>query len=168
MAKQNLTLTTKVTFSFSKLNKNLEKIIDSVESRGGRNVADKLKDYIKSGQVTPALKKTTIKNWRPKIGYNPNYPSLRGNKASKSTPLYATGKLHDSIRSVKGGISFNAYGMLHDKGIGRPKRRWLTLLAETKEGSRILTKENLEKFREDVRKGFKLKGRGKNIREMKF
>ena len=166
MAKQNLTLTTKVTFSFSKLNKNLEKIIDSVESRGGRNVADKLKDYIKSGKVTPALEKNTIKKWRPQIGYNPDYPHLRGNKASKSTPLYATGKLHDSIRSVKGGISFNAYGFSHDRGIGRPQRKWLTLLSETKEGSRVLSKENLKKFREDIKKAFKLPGRGKNIRKV--
>ena len=42
------------------------------------------------------------------------------------------------------------------------------LLSEKKEGSRILTKENLEKFREDVRKGFKLKGGGRNIRELKL
>ena len=164
MAKQDLTLTTKVTFSFSKLNKNLEKIISSVESRGGRNVADKLKDYIKSGKVTPALKESTIKR-RNQVGYNPHYPNLRGNQASKSTPLYATGKLHDSIKSVKGGISFNAYGISHDKGIGRPKRRWLKLLSEKKEGSRVLSKESLKKFREDIKKAFSLKA-PKNIRKV--
>ena len=163
----DLKLKTMVTFSFSKLNHKLDKILSSVESRGGRNVADKLKEFIRNGKVTPPLKQSTIKR-RNQIGYNPNYPGTRGNKASKDKPLYAKGNLHDSIKAVKGGISFNAYGMKHNIGAGRPQRKWLTLLSETKEGSRVLTKSNLEKFREDVRKGFKLKGRGKNIRKMKF
>ena len=163
----NLKLTTKVTFSFSKLSHKLEKILSSVESRSGRNVADKLKDYIKSGKVKPALKETTIKR-RNQIGYNPHYPGTRGNKASKSTPLYTTGSLYNSIKSVKGGISFNAYGFSHDRGIGRPQRKWLMLLSKTKEGSRILSGSNLKKFREDIKKAFKLPGGGKNIREMKF
>ena len=163
----DLKLKTKVTFSFSKLNHKLDEILSSVESRGGRNVADKLKEFIRSGKVTPAINKRTIKR-RNEVGYNPNYPGTRGNKASKDKPLYATGNLHDSIRAVKGGISFNAYGWLHDRGIDRTQRKWLTLLSEKKEGSRILTKENLEKFREDVRKGFKLKGGGRNIRELKL
>lgn len=163
----DLKIKSKATFSFSKLNHKLDKILSSVESRAGRNVADKLKDYIKSGKVKPALKETTIKR-RNQIGYNPHYPGTRGNKASKSTPLYATGNLHNSIKSVKGGISFNAYGFSHDRGIGRPQRKWLMLLSEKKEGSRILTKSNLEKFREDIRKGFKLSGRGITLTDMKF
>ena len=163
----DLKLTTKVTFSFAKLNKNLEKIISSVESRGGRNVADKLKDYIRSGKVMQQLKKSTIKIIN-QIGYNQFYPNTIVNKASKDKPLYATGHLHDSITAVKGGISFNAYGNLHDMGINRPRRKWLMLLKETKGGSRVLTEKNLKKFRKDIRKGFRLAGRGKNIRSMKF
>ena len=40
----NLKLTTKATFSFSKLNKNLEKIINNVRKEGGKDLALKLKD----------------------------------------------------------------------------------------------------------------------------
>ena len=155
----NLKLTTKATFSFSKLNKNLEKIINNVRKEGGKDLALKLKDYIKSGKVTPELDKKTINKWRPKLGYNPHYPNLRGNQASKSKPLYATGKLHDSIKAENGKVSFNYYGGLHDEGVIRPQRKWISAMTVKTDS------KTLKKIGDDIKKAFKLK-RPKTIREV--
>ena len=156
----DLKIKSKATFSFSKLSHKLSKIVNDVTKEGGKDLAHKLKDYIKSGKVKPALKETTIKR-RNQIGYNPDYPNLRGNKASKDKPLYATGKLYESIKSKNGVVSFNAYGLSHDKGLGRPQRKWISAMTVKTEP------ETLKKIGEDIKNAFKLKT-PVSLRNMKF
>ena len=145
-------LTTTVTFSFSKLKEQLTQTIEATRLSTSQDLASKLKNYIKDGKVKPVLRKSTKKR-RKELGYNPSYPNLRGNKASNNKPLYATGKLVESIKGGSEGISFNAYGKWHDDGIIRPKRPWLSKLPSMKNK---ISNKNIEKFKEDVRKAFKL------------
>ena len=54
-------LTAKVTFSFSKLKNQLIENIKSTKESSARDLAEKLKNYIKDGKVKPVLTKTTKK-----------------------------------------------------------------------------------------------------------
>ena len=160
----NLRLKTKVTFSFDKLSKKLfNKIIPQTQKRSLRDIVNQWKDNIEKGQFTPLAKAT--KKRRKYKGYNTFYPQTV--PRSTNTPLKATGNLQKSIRVTKDGISFNKYGDWHVQGTIRPKRNWMRLKTE-KTGSRLLSKENLSKLRTDIRKGFRLAGRGKNIRQVRL
>lgn len=174
----NLRLTTKVTFSFNKLNKKLDTLIPQVQKRNLRDVANIFKKNISEGKAgkkpfTKLKHSTTVR--RKYRNYNKYYPSII--PQSKTRVLYATGKLHDSIKVVKNGIRFNKYGDYHVKGTSHtPKRNWMAgavkspagATAGRYKGSTILTPKNLKKFRNEIRKGFRLAGRGKNIRDMRF
>ena len=159
----NLRLTTKVTFSFAKLSKKLDKILPQAQKRSLRDVANQWKNNIEKGQFAPLA--TATKKRRKYKGYNTFYP--RTVPRTTNDPLKATGNLQKSIRVTDKGISFNKYGDWHVQGTIRPKRNWMKLKTE-KTGSRLLSKENLSKLRTDIRKGFRLAGRGKNIRQVRL
>jgi hypothetical protein len=156
---------TKVTFSFSKLSKKLDTLLPQTERRNLRDVADQFKKNIQEGKFKP-LAPATQKRRKYK-GYNPHYP--RTKPRDTKTPLIATGNLLKSIRVTKKGVTFNKYGDYHIKGGSNlPRRNWMKLKSQSKPGGRIMSDKNLKMFRREIRKGFKLSGRGKNIRNMRF
>ena len=161
----NLRIKTKATFSFSKLNKKLATLLPQTERRNLRDVADQWKRNIEGGKFAP-LAPATQKRRKYK-GYNPHYP--RTKPKNTKTPLIATGNLLKSIRVTKKGISFNKYGDYHIKGGSNlPKRNWMKLKGQAQTGGRIMSDKNLKMFRREIRKGFKLAGRGKNIRNIRL
>ena len=83
----NLRLKTKVTFSFSKLNKKLETLLPQTERTNLRDVANQFKKNITDGKFKP-LAPATQKRRKYK-GYNPHYP--RTKPKTTNTPLIATG-----------------------------------------------------------------------------
>ena len=161
----NLRIKTKATFSFSKLNKKLATLLPQTERRNLRDVADQWKRNIEGGKFAP-LAPATQKRRKYKV-YNPHYP--RTKPKNTKTPLIATGNLLKSIRVTKKGISFNKYGDYHIKGGSNlPKRNWMKLKGQAQTGGRIMSDKNLKMFRREIRKGFKLAGRGKNIRDIRL
>tara|TARA_R100001463_G_scaffold38005_1_gene81701 strand:+ start:161 stop:691 length:531 start_codon:yes stop_codon:yes gene_type:complete len=174
----NLRLKTKVTFSFSKLNKKLETLLPQTLRLNHRDVAKQFKKNIMEGQsggkMFKKLEDSTIKR-RKYRGYNPNYPKTKPKILAK--PLFATGNLHKSIRATEKGVTFNRYGDYHVKGgTNLPKRNWMAGAVKSPsgasagryKGSTILSEKNLKRLRREIKKGFKLAGRGKNIRDMRF
>mgnify|MGYP003136257123 FL=1 len=159
---------TKVTFSFAKLNKKLDSILPQTTKRSQRDIANQWKENIDNksagGKPFKDLAPATVKRRKYK-GYNTFYP--RTKPENTSHPLKATGNLQKSIRVTDKGISFNKYGDWHVKGSIRPKRNWMRLKTG-KQGSMIVSDKNMKKLKQDIRKGFRLAGRGKNIRNMKF
>ena len=162
----NLRLKTKVTFSFDKLSKKLDKIISKTQRRSLRFIADTYKKNIteKTYIGKKTLEKSTKKRRRYK-GHTPEYPNTV--PRDTSTPLQATGNLLKSIRVTNKGISYNAYGEYHVEGVVRPRRNWRRLTGR-KGHKTVLSEKNLEKFKTDIRKGFRLAGRGKNIRQVRL
>ena len=166
----NLRIKTKVTFSFSKLSKKLDTLLPQTERRNLRDVANQWKQNIEEGQAGgkkfQSLAEST-KTRRKYKGYNPHYP--RTKPQDRKTVLQATGNLLKSIRVTKKGISFNKYGDYHIKGGSNlPKRNWMKLKGQAQTGGRIMSDKNLKMFRREIRKGFKLAGRGKNIRNIRL
>ena len=164
---------TKVTFSFSKLSKKLETLLPQTERRNLRDIANQWKKNIEEGTFAP-LAPATQKRRKYK-GYNPHYPSTK--PRNTKTPLIATGNLLKSIRVTKKGISFNKYGDYHIKGgANLPRRNWMKSSMKAQSGSTpgrfggtsILTEKNRKLLKKEIRKGFKLAGRGKNIRDIRL
>ena len=164
---------TKVTFSFSKLSKKLETLLPQTERRNLRDIANQWKKNIEEGTFAP-LAPATQKRRKYK-GYNPHYPSTK--PRNTKTPLIATGNLLKSIRVTKKGISFNKYGDYHIKGgANLPRRNWMKSSMKAQSGSTpgrfggtsILTEKNRKLLKKEIRKGFKLAGRGKNIRNIRL
>ena len=164
---------TKVTFSFSKLSKKLETLLPQTERRNLRDIANQWKKNIEEGTFAP-LAPATQKRRKYK-GYNPHYPSTK--PRNTKTPLIATGNLLKSIRVTQKGISFNKYGDYHIKGgANLPRRNWMKGAMKAQAGSTpgrfggtsILTEKNRKLLRKEIRKGFKLAGRGKNIRDIRL
>ena len=162
----NLTVKTKVTFSFSKLSKKLETLLPQTERTNLRDVANQFKKNIIEGKFKP-LAPATQKRRKYK-GYNPHYP--RTKPKSTNTPLIATGNLLKSIRVTKKGVTFNKYGDYHVKGgTNLPKRNWMAGSVGHKRGKTgILSEKNLKRLRREIKKGFRLAGRGKNIRDIRL
>tara|TARA_Y100000361_G_C11159868_1_gene346536 strand:+ start:350 stop:874 length:525 start_codon:yes stop_codon:yes gene_type:complete len=172
----NLRVKTKVTFSFSKLSKKLETLLPQTERTNLRDVANQFKKNIIEGKFKP-LAPATQKRRKYK-GYNPHYP--RTKPKTTNTPLIATGNLLKSIRVTKKGVTFNKYGDYHVKGgTNLPKRNWMAGTVRTESGaaksapkgfrkSTILSDKNLKRLKEGIRKGFRLAGRGKNIRDIRL
>ena len=158
----DLKITSKATFSFSKLNHELDKILPETIKNSNESIAEKWRENIKRGKFK-ALKPIT-QEFRKHAGYNPFYPGIK--PKDTTTPLIATGKLLESIKATKDGVSFNKYGDLHVEGFYRPKRNWRTLKG-LGEAWRILSKDSLKKFREDIKKAFRLKTPVR-LRNMKF
>ena len=174
----NLRIKTKVTFSFSKLSKKLDTLLPQTERRNLRDVANQWKQNIEEGQAGgkkfQSLAEST-KTRRKYKGYNPHYP--RTKPQDRKTVLQATGNLLKSIRVTKKGISFNKYGDYHIKGgANLPRRNWMQGAAKAQSGSTpgrfggtsILTEKNSKLLKKEIRKGFKLAGRGKNIRDIRI
>ena len=159
----DLRIKTKVTFSFAKLNKKLDSILPQTTKRSERDIANQWKDNIEQGNFK-SLAPATVKRRKYK-GYNTFYP--RTKPRSTSHPLKATGNLQKSRKVTDKGISFNKYGDWHVKGSIRPKRNWMRLKTG-KQVSMIVSDKNMKKLKQDIRKGFRLSGSGKNIRNMKF
>ena len=162
----NLRITTKVTFSFAKLNKKLETSIPKTERRSLRFIADVYKKNIteKTYIGRKTLEKSTQKRRKYK-GHTPEYP--RTVPRDTKTPLQATGNLLKSIRVTSEGISYNAYGEYHVDGEIRPRRNWRRLTGR-KGHKTVLSEKHLKQLRTDIIKGFRLAGRGKNISKMRF
>ena len=169
----NLRIKTKATFSFSKLNKKLATLLPQTERRNLRDVADQWKRNIEGGKFAP-LAPATQKRRKYK-GYNPHYP--RTKPKNTKTPLIATGNLLKSIRVTQKGISFNKYGDYHIKGGSNlPRRIWMKGAIKAQAGATpgrfggtsILTEKNRKLLKREIRKGFRLAGRGKNIRDIRL
>ena len=93
-----------VNFNFGRLSDKIESIINKyLNDDFAEQVVKASKEKIKSGKVTPALKKSTIEI-REKRG------------TGGSIPLYETGALHDSIKKTSDGIQMAGYGGKHLKG----------------------------------------------------
>ena len=152
---------TKVTFSFSKLNHALDKILPEAIQSSRQDIAQKWKDNI-DRQDFKDLKPSTETRRKFK-GYNTFYPNLT--PKDTTTKLKATGKLYNSIKATDRGVSFNHYGDWHVKGVIREKRNWMTLKGTGKAG-RLFSEKNLKKLTKDIRREFKTPKR--NIRAMKF
>ena len=155
---------TKVTFSFSKLNRKLATLLPQTMQRANVDIANKWRENIKSGDFTP-LKPATMKRRKYK-NYNNFYPRTKPRNTTK--PLIATGNLLKSIKTTDKGISFNHYGDWHVKGMIRPRRNWQTLKGLGKGAERLLSDNIVAKLKEEIRKGFRLAGRGKNIRDIRL
>ena len=93
----------KANFDFGKMATKLPKIIDKFLNESYADVVAKdSRKFIESGQVTPPLKKSTIKK-RTRDGYG-------------TKPLYRTGDLAKSISKSKKGLRMKGYGTLHHEG----------------------------------------------------
>ena len=161
----DLNLKATATFSFSKLNDNLDRIIKEAASGSAENVAKRLKKNI-DGQNFKPLTKTT-QRLRKSAGYNTFYPSIK--PKDTTTILKATGKLYDSIKATDKGVSFNHYGHWHVTGEkGRPLRNWMQGTVGVAKGGKqqIVRGEQLRRLQEDIKKSFKIPK--KTLREMKF
>tara|TARA_R110000751_G_scaffold1533_1_gene5724 strand:+ start:19 stop:471 length:453 start_codon:yes stop_codon:yes gene_type:complete len=93
-----------VNFNFGRLSDKLESIISKyLNDDFAEQVVKASKEKIKSGKVTPALSPTTleIRQRRGTVG---------------SSPLYETGRLHDSIKKTSDGIEAIGYAGKHLKG----------------------------------------------------
>ena len=93
-----------VNFNFGRLSDKLESIINKyLNDDFAEQVVKASKEKIKSGKVTPALSPTTleIRQRRGTVG---------------SSPLYETGRLHDSIKKTSDGIEAIGYAGKHLKG----------------------------------------------------
>ncbi len=101
----------KVNFNFNELEKNVSKLVEQYVSDTSHEVVDFSKEYIRSGRVTPDILESTKKR-RKRAGL------------PESPPLFATGKLHDSIKSVKGNIQFLEYGKYHQFERNTRHKNW--------------------------------------------
>ena len=99
-----------VNFNFGRLSDKLESIIDKyINDDFAEQVVKASKEKIKSGKVTPTLKKSTIE-----------IREKRGTGGSR--PLYETGALHDSIKKTSDGIEAIGYAGKHLKGYVTSKK----------------------------------------------
>ena len=139
---------TKTTYDAGKLAKMMPRIIKGLLKRYAIESIDDIKGNI-DGRLKPPLGKTTL-----------DIRKKRGVEGTK--PLYATGKLYNSIKLKKGknvaGISMWKYGALHHKGFNTdsksmiprkhvPKRPWI----EPKKGT---IKKLVKDFGKDISKHF--------------
>jgi len=116
-----LKLKIKSNFNFGKLATKMPDVLDNFLNDSYADLlVDESKKFIKSGQVTPPLKRSTIKQ-RKKEGY--------GNKA-----LFKTGALTNSLKKSKKGLQLKAYGVSHyngftigSRGIKVPSRPFLVV-----------------------------------------
>ena len=98
--KSSLKLSITKTFDFGKFLKRLESSEELV-SVLAKGAAKASKDAIKAG-LSPGLKEVTTK-----------IRKIRGRGGNK--PLFDTGKLYNSIKETKKGLTFEGYGNLHRK-----------------------------------------------------
>ena len=101
-------LTIKTNFSFSKVNRRINAMMNSSVREMRQGGAEDFKANIDSG-ISPPLKEKTTMQVR----------KIRGISGDK--PLYATGALYDSIKEVKDGVQMMEYGLFHDKGF-KPRK----------------------------------------------
>ena len=127
---------------FDKLVKKLENTgtRDNIRSVLNKKIASASKRYIKSGKVTPPIT---------------NPATLRQRKGD-GPPLLDTGKLVDSIRATKKGITYVGYGGYHRTGTEyMPKREFIAWYADEGEKNKIISnvKRDLSKLlKENLRK----------------
>ena len=105
------------TYSFSKLNRSINKIIrESVDDLGqvGENI---LKQRIDS-KLQPPLTEYTKLQRRKGIGWG----GKKVPPTTDDTPLKQTGSLYNSLKYIKKDqtIKMNAYGKMHHKGFKNP------------------------------------------------
>lgn len=99
---------TTTNFSFQKLNRELDSILEKHIFKLSDNLADMAKEKIKSGSVRPALKPITKKT--------------RKKRGTGFTPLFESGALYNSIKPTKKGqdgepgVDIFEYGTLHERG----------------------------------------------------
>ena len=100
-------------FSFNKLSKNLDKVIDNSMRFAGRYVVNHMKGQIRGGDL-PKLKPFSIKMRESGVYWG----KKRVTPTNRTEPLFYTGKLHDSIKYdiKKKELSLNGYGKMHNDG----------------------------------------------------
>ena len=112
-----------INFSFSRLGKHINKIIDDTVKREKEGVVKVSKKTIKDGDL-PALSDGTMNKRRAGTS---DYIK-RGHKPKEThdiRPLHYTKALYKSIKVSDKGIDMLDYGMLHNQGIGEPEREFL-------------------------------------------
>tara|TARA_R100000808_G_scaffold24717_1_gene57833 strand:- start:339 stop:803 length:465 start_codon:yes stop_codon:yes gene_type:complete len=98
-------------FSFTKLEKGLDKALKEFGGTGMREFAEAAKRNINKGELRPLGKATLDSRARNRYwGGKKNVPAL-GNK-----PLVHTGALSKSIKPTKDGVEMNKYGIYHHQG----------------------------------------------------
>lgn len=99
-------LSVKVNFDFGKLANKMPTVINDFLNDSYANVVAKdSQEFIRSGQVTPPLAKSTLRK-REREGY-PKIPLLR------------TGELTKSLKKSKKGLQMKGYGVLQYNGFTR-------------------------------------------------
>ena len=155
----------RTTFSFDKLGRNIEKIMQKHAERAGRVSVQGIKDAIDSGKFEPISEAT---KYVRKEGLSPN---ANFTKTSSTKPLVHTGKLRRSIKWVSRGlkgIAAEEYGLYHLKerkiksynftkrmnfaGKTRPARNFVIAGIKERE-KKVLTSFNA--FKKDLRKALK-------------
>ncbi len=100
---------TTTNFSFQKLNRELDSILEKHIFKLSDNLADMAKEKIKSGSVKPKIT-------------NPITKKSRKRRGTGLTPLYDSRALHNSIKPTKKGsdgepgVDILEYGLKHEKG----------------------------------------------------
>ena len=107
-------------FSFNKLSKNLDKVIDNSMRFAGRYIVNHMKGQIRGGDL-PKLKPFSIKMRESGVYWGKE----KVTPTNRTEPLFYTGKLHDSIKYdiKKKELSLNGYGKMHNDGFGKNKKR---------------------------------------------
>ena len=125
-------VTTKITYSASKLIKALPKMIEDYIEDSGNSTIENARDIIdKRTHEKPNLEQIT--KYKRSLG---QVGGLKGFnlKYKGDIPLKYTGKLYETMKASKTGISMQTYGWLHNEGIStkvggqivvRPKRTFL-------------------------------------------
>tara|TARA_R110002020_G_scaffold254193_1_gene467911 strand:+ start:109 stop:564 length:456 start_codon:yes stop_codon:yes gene_type:complete len=120
------------TFNFKSLSKKMNSIVSKAETNFGQAAEDSMKSKIDRG-LSPKLSQETIKG-RLEGKY---WGGLQGAqyKTTSITPLKHTSALYNSLTFNKKTKTINmlAYGQVHDKGQGVPKREFIGVRESLKE-----------------------------------
>ena len=170
-----ITVTTKSNFSFDKLAKNFNKVVDSALEASAKDSAEQSRMNIDNsrthtGAPMKKLSDTTLSARKRGIYWEGDGKTIHGNKGKRwkpkhiktglknrggDMPLMYTGNLYKSIKTTKNTLSMFDYGRKHNKGYSVngssaswyvPARPFIEVLAGEKAQ---------KKFNEQIKKYFK-------------
>ena len=106
-----------------------EEFQKDITSLTTKPIASSAKEVLKTGSGLKPLEKSTI--------------AIRSHRGvGGTTPLYATGRLYNSIKATKKGLKMLKYGTLHNRAKGyRPK--YIPIIDRNNKEKRILNKKGI-------------------------
>tara|TARA_R100000664_G_scaffold33994_1_gene53227 strand:- start:2851 stop:3330 length:480 start_codon:yes stop_codon:yes gene_type:complete len=112
-------LSVKITsnFSFSKLAKNVDKILNDSRLSIAEGLANKTKKNITDGKLRALSDKTIEARSKAKSSFPGHKPSTPGG----NKPLHYTGRLLNSIKATEKGVEGEGYALEHHRGFDTPK-----------------------------------------------